>query len=520
MSRAPVRRRPPGVLEHHGELVVSADGAEGATVTVGNRSWSASGTAELTAVLTEVIQRHGFDRVTDRFSGTHQHGPVVFEHLFPPMAARGSYQLTLRQDAAPWTDELVLLLAGRPVETRPEACLHRVARYVRQTAVGAHLDRADSVLTITKDDGPHVVLESLPLSELTDAVTTVRESEPYLRVPADVRPRELAGRVAPIAVPGAVVDPPAMRVAELTDVVTVGDGVLIVSGRYVVQESIQMYSGQQWRGFLYRVGSTSTHVLHLDIGGAPGVVAEAPVLLKQAWDANYGHWLVDALGRLAAVEEARGSLRGLTVVVSEARSPRLLRVYEESLAAVGVDANSVVFDGSHPRRWPTLTYPAPASIAPAVKHPAITRFLERMAIPADGAESLRLYVSRGEEPRRRLLNEDVVLGLLGDLGFTVVRADTVGFREQVELFSRADVVVGNMGAALTNLVFSPEGVRVVALATEAMSHDYFYDIACQKRGRYWAVQGTAVDAGRPSIASDFVVDEALVRAAVLEALGD
>jgi len=66
--------------------------------------------------------------------------------------------------------------------------------------------------------------------------------------------------------------------------------------------------------------------------------------------------------------------------------------------------------------------------------------------------------------------------------------------------------VGNMGAALANLAFSPQDVTVLALATERMNHDYFYDIVCHKtHGRYQGLQGKAV-VDSPDIGSDFTID--------------
>ena len=64
-----------------------------------------------------------------------------------------------------------------------------------------------------------------------------------------------------------------------------------------------------------------------------------------------------------------------------------------------------------------------------------------------------------------------------------------------------------MGAALTNLAFSPRGVSVLSLATPTMKHDYFYDIVCLKQGRYRGLQGSSTaPAADQSLASDFSVD--------------
>jgi hypothetical protein len=51
---------------------------------------------------------------------------------------------------------------------------------------------------------------------------------------------------------------------------------------------------------------------------------------------------------------------------------------------------------------------------------------------------------------------------------------------------------------------------VLALATERMAHDYFYDIVCHKEGRYRGLQGSALAEPR-NLSSDFQVDSDLFR---------
>jgi len=75
------------------------------------------------------------------------------------------------------------------------------------------------------------------------------------------------------------------------------------------------------------------------------------------------------------------------------------------------------------------------------------------------------------------------------------------------------MVIGNMGASFSNLVFSPRGVKVLVLATPTMQHDYFYDIVCHRGGEYWAMQGVAADED-PTMYSDFTIDTTAFAAAL------
>jgi len=76
---------------------------------------------------------------------------------------------------------------------------------------------------------------------------------------------------------------------------------------------------------------------------------------------------------------------------------------------------------------------------------------------------------------RTLPNELAVLDLLAQRGFEPVEPGALSLAEQVRLFSSADVVVAQGGAALANIMFMPEGSTVICLMADSpwVSKDYF-----------------------------------------------
>ena len=66
----------------------------------------------------------------------------------------------------------------------------------------------------------------------------------------------------------------------------------------------------------------------------------------------------------------------------------------------------------------------------------------------------KLYVTRRNAKVRRLLNEEETATYLERRGFKVVALEKRPFREQVQLFAEAKVIVAQHGAGLTNLLFA------------------------------------------------------------------
>lgn len=131
----------------------------------------------------------------------------------------------------------------------------------------------------------------------------------------------------------------------------------------------------------------------------------------------------------------------------------------------------------------------------------------------------KLYLSRGQIGRRRIVNEDEVLEALAPLGFTSVRPETLSMQEQVKLFSQASHIVGSAGAAFTNMLFAPPGARVVLLQNpHAMGAgaDLYFDAlaeACGHRAHIQPCVAARVRSGERVIDADLKVDcERLVAA--------
>ncbi|MEL6789825.1 MAG: glycosyltransferase family 61 protein [Pseudomonadota bacterium] len=93
--------------------------------------------------------------------------------------------------------------------------------------------------------------------------------------------------------------------------------------------------------------------------------------------------------------------------------------------------------------------------------------------PAGG----KLYISRKDSARRRLVNEDTVETIFARNGFDIVTLEEKSLDEQVSLFHGAEVIVGPHGAGLANMVFCRRGTKVIELTPSAYLNPCFLDIA-------------------------------------------
>ncbi|MGO4956321.1 glycosyltransferase family 61 protein [Luteococcus sp. Sow4_B9] len=302
---------------------------------------------------------------------------------------------------------------------------------------------------------------------------------------------------------------PAQFLSALGECFVSGYGNVHPSEGAVVEESFANSWHTTTRGLLQRNGDTDWWTSVQDVTPRQGVAVEKPcIILKQTWDANYGHWLVDNFARLARVGEYL-DLGEVSVLVNDVPEP-MHGVMVQCMNLLGIGKDQIVVQGTHSIHLAEAYYPGPVSRAPSMKHPQAVDFLRSLvplAAEAGGrnhAPSGKVYLSRNRTGKRMLTNEDELVPHLVKQGYEVVYPEELCLYDQMCTLGGARHVVGNMGAALTNLVFSPPGVNMVALATPGMSHDYFYDIVSLKQGRYVGIQASG--ASNTPLTADFSLE--------------
>ncbi|GJD72206.1 hypothetical protein CFIICLFH_0419 [Methylobacterium goesingense] len=288
---------------------------------------------------------------------------------------------------------------------------------------------------------------------------------------------------------GLEVTPPEARVYRYRDAVVFGYGIVQI-GDAIVDESLINRDRTDFLGAL-SLQADGTGQVHHTLPG-PRRIAGRTVHLWQMWGENYGHWLIECLPRLHIAQRA-GLLDGanVTVQASIAMEP----IYRQSLAVLGIGPERIVRLNHREVVFEELVYPTPVTRQPFVKSPLVidAAFDLRDRIgPPPVPLSERIYVSRNRTGRRRLANEDAVIALLRERGYRVVHPETESFARQVQIFAAARLVVGSMGAALSNLAFAPQGVRCLMLTNRDMLDDFFLDLVGLKEGTYVSLHGTSL----------------------------
>jgi capsular polysaccharide biosynthesis protein len=451
-----------------------------------------------------------------------EHQLEMFRIMFPVLRPGGLFILedprrvpSSPGDAAATTpsaaQEYFTGLADELAGARPAAAQGDDFRdYVLRNAAG--VQRGHSSTVIRKRSYDQRKLFAVPFAQLAHEHQILDEPTPYQRIrPEILGSKPMSKRVDAMLARHAEAAAPSAEIGRIKNAMIIGEGIIVVAGKYVVEESFINQRHTARRDILFRVGQSDIYVTEQSLK-RPRRLPPGPdyVCAMQTWDSNYGHWIVDTLPRVVNALELVDR-RKARIVLNGRRTESMKSVYSQSLRLLGIEGSQFEWKEQSPLSFDELVYATPMSVPPLIKSERSLAILEKLALSVDDGRQQqsmpmeRIYLSRNRYSRRRLLNEQDLLPLLRERGYVVVYPEELTLSQQISVFKNATHVVGNMGAALSNLCFSPQGVNVLALATEPMMHDYFYDLVCHKNGRYMSLQGTSPDQSE-GIGADFTID--------------
>ena len=198
----------------------------------------------------------------------------------------------------------------------------------------------------------------------------------------------------------------------------------------------------------------------LKIRHVPGTTA---VLCGPAHE-TYGHWLVDFLPRLWVLRRAGHDLDRLNFLV-----PADLRPFASTLLRLCGIADHQLVRYQH---WHEILHlehlVMPTGmrlgdrLSPCFGH-ATAFWRNRAALPASPPGGGAIFLSRGAGSQRRLVNRARIEAIAAEHGLAVMRPEDLSLTEQIVLFTSADILAGEYGSALHNVIFAGAGAAVCAL---------------------------------------------------------
>ena len=263
-----------------------------------------------------------------------------------------------------------------------------------------------------------------------------------------------------------------------TRVVHIPDGVVVGSSGWVVTPDSKVVASLSWYESLERKPPLSK-VFWEQLEYLKGKVLNLGTI---SGSNNYGHFLLDGIGRISVLEIAGMSVADFDWVVIPGFSSRSSN---EIVTRLGISQEKIIrlAEGEaisgHDLYTPSLAGTS------RIYRPCLPNFL-RNNVTATGAGK-RIFISR-KEARRPISNIDNLEKFLAEKAFEIVDPREV---DLPQLIAEAEIIIGAHGAAMADIAFATPGTKIIELIPSDHMFPYFYSLAVAAALDYRVVIGAS-----------------------------
>ncbi|WP_169545170.1 glycosyltransferase 61 family protein [Novispirillum itersonii] len=187
---------------------------------------------------------------------------------------------------------------------------------------------------------------------------------------------------------------------------------------------------------------------------------------------SFGHWFPEFLPKLEFLMQ-HPDFDSLPIIVDEGMPPThleyLQRIVKNEIIVLPLNTSFMcrrLLVAPSPTYYPVHLQPhtIPQHEIGALS-PRALRFLQnKVGSDISGSPKKRIFLGRRNMQWRLLLNEEEIIGALGNLGFENVYIEDLNLQQQIDLFSSAEWIVAPNGSSLLNLIYASPSVKILILA--------------------------------------------------------
>lgn len=190
---------------------------------------------------------------------------------------------------------------------------------------------------------------------------------------------------------------------------------------------------------------------------------ETYLIVHHPWYKNYYHWLTETIFRLWMIKEKSDQM--ILLLPPENTLPKIamdsLKIFKfKRIIHLSFENSAYVRTLCMPELKPDL--PSFHSTALAELNKMYVNYA-RSIFRTDLNLGDKVFLSRRNAARRKIINEDAVIATLKKYKFTIVCSEDYTFFEQVSIFSYARYLAGSHGAGFTNMIFMAPGAVIFEL---------------------------------------------------------
>ncbi|WP_048331129.1 glycosyltransferase family 61 protein [Bizionia psychrotolerans] len=243
----------------------------------------------------------------------------------------------------------------------------------------------------------------------------------------------------------------------------------------------------------------------------PSKKLDKAIVLTNYLYGNYYHWITESLGRIALLE-----IQNLSEyqIILDASAPKF--TIDSLVELFGIRPSMIYLKKETRLKVAHILIPSfPQTRNSFTKetniyHAEIIRKVNAIskAKTTSNPTKRNFIISRKKATQRRMINEELFLEKFNYLNLELIALEELTFKEQMNLFRNAGIIIGTHGAGLANLVFSENPLVIELFPSNRYNRDafYFHQITSALGIQHVILEYNATNYDR----QDLIVDEQII----------
>jgi len=119
----------------------------------------------------------------------------------------------------------------------------------------------------------------------------------------------------------------------------------------------------------------------------------------------------------------------------------------------------------------------------------------------------RVYITRKNATKRKIINEDDLLPKLREFGFKVIDMDALSFKQQIQVMLGAEMLVSLHGAGLTHMLWMKNRGKVLEIRASGDCHNNcYFTLASDLELDYYYSLADKIDVTQSTQLADYIID--------------
>jgi capsular polysaccharide biosynthesis protein len=131
----------------------------------------------------------------------------------------------------------------------------------------------------------------------------------------------------------------------------------------------------------------------------------------------------------------------------------------------------------------------------------------------------RIYISRKNSEKRKLINENEIISILKKYNFYIVDFDKLNFEEQISYTLKSEIIVSVHGAGLTHMLWMKKKGKVLEIrAKDNCNDNCYFTLASDLGHNYFYVNAEKTDFNKPYHISDLIINKNVFKSKLIKML--